>query len=433
MIHIAVLSSCFALLAKPSVVWRCSPSQQPVRASSLAMRYSQSYAEVWETAQMPAFNYTKWSSNLQDSEGGIESVRECLRDVNLVLPLLRQITSRDYFSYFAVNLITPCMYFPTEDGGCEIDRCEISAVRDRDVPRGLLKRDLDEYGFAIDGWCRKDMPSDFTEYFDLRECESRDTGFDGSRVWRFIHHKICFSKKLDDPSYSWKRDYNRAVSGMHAAVSAEIIADMGFTEGGRVAYHRRLRDLPGVINNLYYTYMLTLCALRECRSVLNGETYLGDAAFVRPLMRQLTTADLLSNEAVQRAARNLRSHAASPKAEVWKMRMRHRDLKQMMGCVECNLCRVHGTVLCLGLGATLQVLLGDDGRGGDPLALDRVQVAALVTSAAKLGAACETVERFRELDLAEEAKVAWLARLDTQPAWGAPRHGEAIDPAQPRH
>ena len=47
-------------------------------------------------------------------------------------------------------------------------------------------------------------------------------------------------------------------------MSAEIVADIGLTEGGRAEYHRRLRDIPGVINNLYYAYMLTLCALREC-------------------------------------------------------------------------------------------------------------------------------------------------------------------------
>ena len=39
-----------------------------------------------------------------------------------------------------------------------MDRCEITSVRDRDVPSALLDRDLHEYGFTIDGWCpaRKD-------------------------------------------------------------------------------------------------------------------------------------------------------------------------------------------------------------------------------------------------------------------------------------
>ena len=44
------------------------------------------------------------------------------------------------------------------------------------------------------------------------------------------------------------------------------------------------------------------------------------------------------------------------------MRMRHRDLTQMMGCVQCDHCRVYGTVMCLGLGAMMQVLLGSSGR-----------------------------------------------------------------------
>lgn len=46
----------------------------------------------------------------------------------------------------------------------------------------------------------------------------------------------------------------------------------------------------------------------------------------------------------------------------------------------------------------MQVLLGSDGRGGDPLALDRVQIGALVATAAKFGSACAIVERFREFD-----------------------------------
>ena len=134
--------------------------------------------------------YEAWSTNLEDTMGGISAVRQCLRETKKVLPLLKQISTRDFFSYYAVNLITPCMYFPTSESACELDRCEIEPVWERDVPPQLLQRDLSEYGFTIDGWCRKDMPSEFTEYFDLRVCQSRNTGYDGSRVWRFIHAKV---------------------------------------------------------------------------------------------------------------------------------------------------------------------------------------------------------------------------------------------------
>ena len=82
---------------------------------------------------MPTFDYTAWSTNLQDTMGGIDA---CRRSNAAVLPLLKQIAQRDFFSYYAVNLITPCMYFPTEDAGCE--KCEAgsySAVVGLDAAR----------------------------------------------------------------------------------------------------------------------------------------------------------------------------------------------------------------------------------------------------------------------------------------------------------
>jgi hypothetical protein len=111
-------------------------------------------AGAWEEAEMPSFDYESVlldDRDWHDTTAAIESVRQCLRKTKKVLPLLKQIASRDFFSYYAINLITPCMYFPDYLDTCEIDRCEVDPVRDRDVPSKLLDRDLHEYGFTIDG------------------------------------------------------------------------------------------------------------------------------------------------------------------------------------------------------------------------------------------------------------------------------------------
>ena len=50
----------------------------------------------------------------------------------------------------------------------------------------------------------------------------------------------------------------------------------------------------------------------------------------------------------------MRAHASSPDFAVWKLRVRTRHLKLIMGCVACNVCKVHGTVLVIGLASTLQ-------------------------------------------------------------------------------
>jgi len=61
--------------------------------------------------------------------------------------------------------------------------------------------------------------------------------------------------------------------------------------------------------------MLTLCALLDCRERLVACNYLGEGEGVRPLMRQLVDAPLLSARPVQRAAESLREHARSDNAQ----------------------------------------------------------------------------------------------------------------------
>ena len=80
-------------------------------------------------------------------------------------------------------------------------------------------------------------------------------------------------------------------------------------------------------------------------------------------MKKLTASPLVHDAAVLTAGANLREHVNTPAAASWKLRMRTRDLLNVMNCVQCNLCRLHGKISALGLAASLQVLLGIQGRG----------------------------------------------------------------------
>ena len=70
-----------------------------------------------------------------------------------------------------------------------------------------------------------------------------------------------------------------------------------------------------------------------------------------------------------------------------------------MNCVQCNLCRLHGKVAALGLAVGLQVLLGKEDItgscvGGNYDDLHRVEIAGMLTTAAKFGHAVEIVNKF---------------------------------------
>jgi hypothetical protein len=131
-----------------------------------------------------------------------------------------------------------------------------------DVSTELRKRDESEHSFQLDGWVRWDMPGDFTEYYDLVQEPERFTDYQGQRVWKFIHERICFQLQLEADGNAWKNDFNRFISGMHSAVSVHIVG--GMPEEQQLAeYRRRLRDQKGAVQNLHFGYMLFLCAIRQ--------------------------------------------------------------------------------------------------------------------------------------------------------------------------
>ena len=322
-----------------------------------------------------------------------------------VHPLLEDLRARRFFRLYAADLLASCAYLPSEEEPCDLGECEVDATDD--VPPELEARDQSESDFELDSWARWDQPSDFTEYYDLVQNPEGNTGYDGSTIWKFIHSKISFQKDVAQPGNEWKSDFNRAVSGLHSSVACHIIEDIEREDPAKALdeYRRRLRDEPEAISNLYFTFMLTLCGIGATKERLDKCAYLGEGAELLPTMHELTSSSLIADEKVQQAAANLIAHASAADASAWKLRMRTRDLLKVMNCVQCNQCRLHGKVSVLGLAASLQVLLGLQGRGEegcnrppDPTSLHRVEVAALVTFCAKLSAACELVERFRKLD-----------------------------------
>ena len=111
--------------------------------------------------------------------------------------------------------------------------------------------------------------------------------------------------------------------------------------------------------------MIVLRALREMRPRLDACNYLGEGGDVQPIIRQVTSALLLRDAAVQRAAQS----ASTPGETVfaWKMRLRTRDLLRIMNCVKNR--AAHGKVAALGVSSALQVLLGT--RGAATAAISR--------------------------------------------------------------
>jgi len=345
---------------------------------------------------------------------GIAAIDALNTDLDQLLSTLRE---QSYFRLYSVDMLASCEYIPQELFECYSETCEIYPVDEEEIPHFIRKVDMDEHDFELDGWARWDMPSE--DYYDTSEFPEEFTGYDGSEVWNFVHDRIAFhdeETRIDEyDSDNWKADFNKAVSGMHSMISAQvvkgieekIISGEGFEDGcewtdPRAEFNRRLGpqgETPQAIENLYFAYMLLLSGAyaakdRLTEDCISGKIDSGAAAALKPVLEY----PLLADESIAIASEKLRSHAlkdAQSQNKLWEARLRTRDLFRIMNCVQCNKCRLHGKISALGISTALQVLLGRTGEGGDVKRVHRVELAALMAALSKFSSAIRFCQRMQ--------------------------------------
>ena len=293
-------------------------------------------------------------------------------------------------------MLGSCEYMPQELFECYSQSCEIYPVDEEDIPTDIMEVDALEHAFELDGWARWDMPSD--DYYDTDQFPEEYTGYDGSLIWKFIHERICFNVKEDDDD--WKADFNKAVSGLHSMISAQIVKGIEdkIAEGDEDVegidpmdeFNRRLSiegETPHALENLYFGYMLMLTAVSKARDRIlsdceSDKIHSNEAE----LLKDILASPLLDDDSVSVASHKLHDHAVKDECSItalWEARMRTRELMRIMNCVQCNKCRLHGKISVLGLSTALQVLLGRSGEGGDTNRIHRVELAAMLTTLSK--------------------------------------------------
>lgn len=341
----------------------------------------------------------------QELSPGINVIDQLNQDLE---PLLQSLRDQPYFRMYSVDMLGSCEYMPQELFECYSETCEIYPIDEEDIPEAIRAADMDEHEFELDGWARWDMPSE--DYYDTSQFPEEFTAYDGSEVWRFIHDRIAFHDDTITDEYdsdNWKADFNKAVSGLHSCISAQIVKGIerkvdsgeGFDEDcewtdPKVEFDRRLGEngeTPQAMENLYFSYMLLLSAVKVARERLLQDCESGkidgDAA---TSLREILAYPLFDDENISVASQKLHDHAVKDEASVnalWEARLRTRDLFRVMNCVQCNKCRLHGKIGAMGLSTAFQLLLGSAGEGGDVKRVHRVELAALMTTLSKFSTA----------------------------------------------
>lgn len=255
-----------------------------------------------------------------------------------------------YFRLYSVDILASCEYIPQELFECYSETCEIYPVDEEEVPDSIKAVDSSEFDFKLDGWGRWDMPTE--DYYDIAAFPEGYTGYDGREVWEFIHNRICFEGFQYDDDH-WKADFNKAVSGLHTMISAQVNrgiqerVEMGepFTDDEvwrdpDAEFLRRISpqgETPLALENLYFSYMLLLSAASKAKPLLLNDIQMGKiTGDASAYLQSLLDDPILNDDSVGVAFKKLHDHAVKDidsKAALWEARMRTRELIRIMNCV----------------------------------------------------------------------------------------------------
>ena len=289
-------------------------------------------------------------------------------------------------------------------------------AKDADDSEGCADEDHPEFWLDM---CESFEQPAGADYVNLQLNPERWTGYNGSHVWSAIYDENCLRgvASFDDMCYE-ERVLYRLLSGMHVAVNAHIalkakpprrkVPGREQWSADPARFVAQYGAHPERLRNLHFSFVVLLRALRKAAPALTEMNLrLGqDAAEddkTEALMRRLLDTHILSScssvfgafdesmlfraAAADMAAKDTPGTvdgggAIAPVPSIKsQFKQVFHNISEVMDCISCQKCKLHGKLQVLGLGTALKVLLLPEHMHAN--ALKRSEVVALVNTVAK--------------------------------------------------
>ena len=243
----------------------------------------------------------------------------------------------------------------------------------------LLKKDVSCNDTTLpEFWldmCRN-IDTDVTGYVNLQLNPERWTGYNGTHVWNAIYYENCFEKlgKLDDMCYE-ERVLYRLLSGMHASVNIHISLNYYPPSKGKretwepnpERFMQHFASFPERLKNLHFSFVVLLRALRKASPYLyNFPFNVGDEyedSRTRKLVQRLLDSHIMTScarvfeafdETLMFRVGDEPSVQATLKSQFKGV---FQNISEVMDCISCQKCKLHGKLELLGIGTALKILL----------------------------------------------------------------------------
>eukprot|EP00357_Protocruzia_adherens_P012614 CAMPEP_0115024214 /NCGR_PEP_ID=MMETSP0216-20121206/33040_1 /TAXON_ID=223996 /ORGANISM="Protocruzia adherens, Strain Boccale" /LENGTH=474 /DNA_ID=CAMNT_0002398101 /DNA_START=38 /DNA_END=1458 /DNA_ORIENTATION=- len=346
---------------------------------------------------------------------------ETLDEINSrILPILKKLTNTDFFLYYQVDLEEDCPFW-AQNLFCQLSTCSVCECEEDTLPLPwkddktdnvtkyddmfMTKRDESDLG---DVWFHEGDPEKMI-WVNMRENPEAFTAYQGQKIWEAVYSENCFQGDLEDMCTEERMLY-RIISGLHANVNTHISSkfhgDNGEVYRNNTMFNDRVLYHPDRIKNLHYLYSVLLRAVTRAAEIILHYNY-----NTGNLMEETKTKKyvaMLLDETLNNCDRPFDESELflSPsKLDIKREIQQHvYNITQIMDCVGCEKCRLHGKLQLNGIATALKVLFTDE-EVLKKESIKRNDLVAFINTVSKLSRSISLIEDYRQDEIARISSI----------------------------
>ncbi|GKZ01142.1 hypothetical protein MPSEU_001065700 [Mayamaea pseudoterrestris] len=269
---------------------------------------------------------------------------------------------------------------------------------------------------------------------DLTLNPERNTGYNGTHIWRAIYEENCMADSLaimngsgsresvDSSTCIEQRVLYKLLSAMHSATTISIAMhyyppskrkQRTDWEANPEFFMQNFKDSPDYIRNLHFTYVVLLRALHKAAPLLRQPDLIRTGNIVQDetatvlLHRLLDSSILESCNSVFAAFDEsimFQDKTDAPELQRTFKGVFH-NISSILDCVQCQQCKLHGKLHMMGYGTALKLLFSKELMRSTSTSLTgevtewltRNEIVALINTIAKVSEAIRDVRTLTRL------------------------------------
>lgn len=278
---------------------------------------------------------------------------------------------------------------------CNFHSCSICQCEENEIPlpwkqesqHDDIDKNIDEqfhkwvekYNYSSPMWIvENEIDSKNGIYVNLIKNPEAFTGYQGQHIWNAIYFENCFNNEVKSPELMCKEEKTlyKIISGLHANINIHLSRnyldiDRNLTYFNTSMLIERVINHPERINNMFFLYSLLLKSFYKAEKFIidynyytgnNEEDKLIPEYVVNAYNKTEIDGNVLCEECLRRDlsasedSENFDNFFDFKPLKIDQLKTRFRNISQIIDCVSCQKCKLHGKLQIYGLATMLKIL-----------------------------------------------------------------------------